>query len=49
MAGKGSRDTRVKNRKQFRGNFEQIKFPSKKSNEPDGFIRIKGNKITKKY
>jgi hypothetical protein len=44
MAGKGSRDTRVKDRKKYKENFDAIKF--KKSEE--GFARIKG-KLVKKY
>ena len=45
MAGKGSKDNRVKNRKQYRENLSAVKFP-KLNNE--GFVKIKG-KLTKRY
>jgi hypothetical protein len=44
MAGKGDKDTRVKNRKAFNQNFDKIKF----SKTDNGFVKVKG-KITKKY
>jgi hypothetical protein len=45
MAGKGSRDTRVKDRKKYKENFDAIKFREKND---EGFVKIKG-KLVKKY
>ena len=45
MAGKGSKDNRVKDRKKFKEHFDAIKFPKKADN---GFVKIKG-KLVKKY
>jgi hypothetical protein len=43
MAGKGDKDTRVKNRKQYNANFDLIK-----KKEVEGFVKVKG-KLVKKY
>jgi len=43
MAGKGSKDTRVKNIKQYNENFDRIKRKG-----VEGFIQVKG-KLVKKY
>lgn len=45
MAGKGDKDSRVKNRKQYNQNFDQIK----KRKEIEGFVAGKKGKLTKKY
>jgi len=44
-AGKGSKDTRVKDRKKYKENFDAIKFKNKTN---EGFIKVKG-KLVKKY
>ena len=45
MAGKGDKDNRVKNRKQYNSNFDSIK----RRKEIEGFVVGKKGKLTKKY
>jgi len=45
MAGKGSKDNRVKDRRKYKENFDAIKFTK---NKDSGFIKVKG-KLVKKY
>ena len=45
MAGKGDKDTRVKDRKSYNKNFDSIK----KRKEIEGFVVGKKGKLTKKY
>jgi hypothetical protein len=44
MSGKGSKDTRITDRKQYYKNFDSIK-----RKEVKGFVAGKKGKLTKKY
>lgn len=45
MAGKGDKDNRIKDRKQYNLNFDSIK----RRKEIEGFVVGKRGKLTKKY